>query len=362
MNKEQDVKNNVRVAVVGGGIFGCTVAIMLAKAGLNVDLYESSGEIMTAASAINQYRIHRGYHYPRSSETITSCKLSAPLFEKEYEEAIIRKCKHYYCIAREGSLISRGQYLSVLDEHELPYKIEIPPHVNENAIELSICVDENLFDPVILKEILRTRLEDSGVNVFLNRSVMTNDLSGYGFVVVAAYAAMNQVLGDNAEAKRTYQFEVCEKIVIEIPDIQRNISTVIMDGPFMSFDPFGSTGYAVMGHVEHAIHARNIGHEPEIPKNIMPLLNKGLIKDPPVSNAGKFLEAGAKFMPALADAGYIGSMYTIRTVLPNVDDTDTRPTIVSSIGDRVITVYSGKIGNCVQAARDVLDLISGRID
>ena len=54
---------------------------------------------------------------------------------------------------------------------------------------------------------------------------------------------------------------------------------------------------------------------------------------------------------------HIGSMYTIRTVLPNVEKTDTRPTLVNKINDNIITVFSGKIGNCIEAANQVESLI-----
>ena len=54
-----------RCAVVGGGIYGVTVATKLKVSGYDVDLYESDSQILNRASGINQYRLHRGYHYPR---------------------------------------------------------------------------------------------------------------------------------------------------------------------------------------------------------------------------------------------------------------------------------------------------------
>ena len=63
-----------KCAVVGAGIYGITAATKLRTAGYIVDLYDSESEILKKASGINQYRIHRGYHYPRSPETIESCK------------------------------------------------------------------------------------------------------------------------------------------------------------------------------------------------------------------------------------------------------------------------------------------------
>lgn len=57
------------IALAGAGIYGATVAIRLAEHGHHVRRFDPLG-ILRAASAINQYRVHAGYHYPRSLETI----------------------------------------------------------------------------------------------------------------------------------------------------------------------------------------------------------------------------------------------------------------------------------------------------
>ena len=73
----------MKIAVIGGGIFGVTTAIRLAK-NHHVDLYEKNSDILQSASGINQYRLHRGYHYPRSNETALSSLKSEILFKKEF--------------------------------------------------------------------------------------------------------------------------------------------------------------------------------------------------------------------------------------------------------------------------------------
>ena len=50
----------MKIAVVGAGIFGVTIALKLDKVH-DVTLYESSRDIMTAASRTNQLRLHRGF-------------------------------------------------------------------------------------------------------------------------------------------------------------------------------------------------------------------------------------------------------------------------------------------------------------
>ena len=43
-------------------------------------------------------------------------------------------------------------------------------------------------------------------------------------------------------------------------------------------------------------------------------------------------------------------MYTFRTVLPNHDHDDARPTIVNKISNKEFSIFSGKLGTCVKAA------------
>lgn len=354
-------KKKHRVAVIGGGVFGCTAAITLAREGFKVDLFEKEDDIMQAASGINQYRMHRGYHYPRSSETITSCIEATPEFEDEYKDAIIKSHNHYYAIAKEGSFLTGAEYLNVLDTHQLPYKVVHPEHINRGAVDVVIEAEENLYDPYRLKKILHERLDQTGVCLHFGSSKDVDDLSDYDFVVVATYAASNSVFTKRPEAKREYQYEVCEKIVVETPPGMRGISTVVMDGPFTCFDPLGDTSMGVMGHVVHAIHQTSCGVEADIPLEILAYLNKGIIENPANSRANDFITAASHFMPPLEGVKHVGSMFTIRTVLPRVDSTDTRPTIVNAVDDRVITIYSGKVGNSVRAAHDVLALIESRL-
>ena len=134
-----------------------------------------------------------------------------------------------------------------------------------------------------------------------------------------------------------------------------------MDGPFMCIDPYGDSKNFVLGNVVHAIHNTNIGKFPKIPKIFESLLDKGIIKSPPITNFKKFIDAGSEFIPQLKYAEHIGSMFTIRTVLPKIEKTDARPTIVRKVSDNVISIFSGKIGNCVDASLQVEKLINSEL-
>jgi len=334
-----------KVAVIGAGIYGTTAAIKLADKGYHVDLFEKQDNILSATSGINQYRVHRGYHYPRSKDTIMSCKDNESSFIKYYNAAIINDVEHYYSIASEDSLTTPRDYLHTLDECNLNWEI-VDPMPN---CDLTVKVSESLYAPDPLRKICMDRIKACNINLLLNSKVNTlEELSDYKYKVISTYSSLN----DFDKVKKNYQYELCEKPLFILPNRYKNKSIVVMDGPFMCFDPYGFTKFHVGGNVVHAIHSSNIGEEAIVPPAYRDYINKGIIKDPKLTNVPRFIESAKRFFPDIDKAIHVGSMYTVRTVLPNKDDTDARPTIVE-FKDDTIVLFSGKIGNCVAAAEEI---------
>src|SRR5208282_2018600 len=92
-----------KIALAGAGIYGATAAIRLAEQGHQVHLFDPLG-VLRAASAINQYRVHAGYHYPRSPETIREIAEARTEFTQAFAPAIVKNCRYYYAIPKEHSL------------------------------------------------------------------------------------------------------------------------------------------------------------------------------------------------------------------------------------------------------------------
>jgi hypothetical protein len=348
----------MKIAICGGGIFGVSIAWVLAKNNFSVNLFEKENDILQAASNINQYRLHQGYHYPRSRETILQSMEGKKHFEREYGGSLFgNKIQHYYSFAKYNSLVTPEECIKMWNSCNLTHTmVENVNLVNNEQIHSTAIVNEDIFDPVALRKICWEKLNKYGVNVILNKEAKKEDLEGYDLVVVATYSQNNKLLEDYPESQREYQFELCEKPVLRLPEKFKNKSIVVVDGPFACIAPFGNTGLFVMGHVVHAIHKRTIGKLPEIPKEFLPLINKGVVKNPPITNIKKFIEDGAVLFPDLKEAEHIGSMFTIRTVPPNRDHDDARPTFVERIGKNIISVFSGKIGTCINAAEQVLSI------
>jgi hypothetical protein len=356
MNRE-----SFRVAIVGGGIFGTTSAIELARRGHRVELFEQKDDLLQAASGINQYRLHRGYHYPRSRETAIDCRDSELVIRDVFRPAVVEGNSNYYVIAAHDSLTTPGDYLAFCRDLRLEHEPGAPVVLRPGSVSLSLRVRESLFDPSRLRSLVWDQLRAAEVEVHLKHEVRIDDLDAFDFVVVATYAGLNRTLNELPSAQRTYQYEVCEKPVVRLPERYARTSVVVMDGPFMCFDPLGQGDTFVLGNVVHAIHTRNIGALPEIPDELAGLLDRGIIERPPITNIDRFIAAAVEFFPDFDQAEHIGSMFTVRAVLPGVEKTDARPTLVRQVNDRVISIFSGKIDTCIAAADQVGRLVDERV-
>jgi len=215
--------------------------------------------------------------------------------------------------------------------------------------------EESWMDPEALRRVVLAKLKESSVTLHLGTRATPEMLAPFDAVILATYARLNELVPPELSSQ-DYQYEVCEKPVVRLQGLE-NTGIVVLDGPFMCADPWGKSGLHVLGNVVHAIHATNVGKAPIIPENLAALLDRGLIKNPSITKIKDFLESGARYIPLLANAEHIGSLFTIRTVLPRLEKTDARPTIVTRLSERYIRIFSGKIGNCVEAAKEVASLL-----
>ena len=174
-----------KVAVAGAGVYGATIAISLAEAGHDVRLFDPLG-ILRAASAINQYRIHSGYHYPRSPETIRETLEARAEFLNTFAPAIVRNSRHYYAIPHEGSQTPPALFEKVMAEFHLSVRPCRPEWMDFGFIDKCYEVDEQIYDPDILRELLSSRIQ--ALNIPFDQRAFTPDMrSEYDYVVWATY-------------------------------------------------------------------------------------------------------------------------------------------------------------------------------
>lgn len=346
----------MKVAVVGGGLFGCTAAIHAARAGHEVHLFEARRALMQAASGCSYYRLHRGYHYPRSAETGREGRRAEALFRSEYGACVVDGGRQFYVVPNDDrSHVTAREFATFLDNEGLPFsEVEDMPF-NGGAFQ----VQEPRIDMSSMQALVRQKIADSGVYVHLSTVPVISLRYEFDKIVVAAYADTNGTLEDLGCATQTYKFQVVEKPVVMLPPSFEGVSIVVVDGPFGCVDPMDDTPLHVLGHVRHTVHAENVGAAPDIPSHLRAMLHNGIIRTPRPTRFGEVVEDLRRYVPGVAKAFHVGSVFVLRAVLAHQEATDCRPTLVEPIDHQVVKIFSGKLGTAVRAARDALELIGG---
>ncbi|HYL86541.1 MAG TPA: FAD-dependent oxidoreductase [Candidatus Angelobacter sp.] len=340
---------HAKIAVAGAGIYGATVAIRLAEQGHTVRLFDPLGA-MCAASAINQYRVHAGYHYPRSPETIQETLEARSEFIAAFAPAIVRNSRHYYAIPKEGSRTPPDLYEKVMKDHGLVLKPCRPEWMNFDFIDRCYEVAEHIYDPDVLRELVMSRIR--ALKIPFERMAFTAGMRpSYDFVVWAAYG-----LGPSRRVFKIAKFQVAEKMLIELPAALQHIALVVVDGPFTAFDPYGSSSRSLFGSAKNTNHWTTTDPDEPVPQPYASILNESEFRPVPFTRFEAMRTDSCDTVPGAKDAKYLGSRFTIRVVEDNPEH-DRRILYVEEGGPGEIHIFSGKVVSAVKAARVVCEKI-----
>ncbi len=339
-----------KIAVAGAGIYGATAAIRLAERGHRVHLFDPLG-IMRGASAINQYRVHSGYHYPRSPETIDEILEVRQEFIEAFNPAIVRNTQHYYAVAKQHSRTSPDLYERVMGQHGLALRPCRPDWLDFEFIDRAYEVEEHVYDPDVLRNLIESRITESGVE-FQQRAFCSDMRGDYDFVVWAVYG-----MGASEQIFKFAKFQIAEKILIKLPAALSGIALVIVDGPFTGFDPLGSSNLSLFGSAKHTNHWSTSDSAEPIPAFYSSMLNKPTFVPVPFTHFEAMRNDCCRAVPSAKDAVYLGSRFTIRVVEDNPLH-DRRILHVQEGEPGEFHIFSGKIVSAVKAARLVCERIN----
>ena len=338
-----------KIAVAGAGIYGATAAIRLAELGHQVHLFDPLG-IMQAASAINQYRVHAGYHYPRSPETIQETLEARAEFIQAFEPAIVRNSRHYYAIPKKDSRTPPDLYERLMAEHGLPLKSSRPSWMNFDFIDRCYEVQEHIYDPDILRGLVASRIRSLGIR-FEKKAFRAEMRGDFDFVIWATYG-----MGASRRVFKIAKFQVAEKMLIELPEGLRGVALVVVDGPFTAFDPYGSSARSLFGSAKNTNHWTTTDPDEPVPEPYAGILNEPEFRPVPFTRFEAMRADCCDSVPGAKDAVYLGSRFTIR-VVEDHPASDRRILYVQEGAPGEFHIFSGKVVSAVKAARLICERI-----
>ena len=347
----------MKIAIIGGGLFGCSTAIKIKEKYKNAKIYvfEQKSQILHSASGKNQFRLHMGYHYPRSQKTIDECKNSMYEFVKYYKDCLIDS-ENYYAVPKKNSKTSFEDYLKILDKNNLKYKVKKNSLFNYNKICSSIITNEKLIDIYKVRKKTLEYIDKLNINLKLKSKIdLTKSfLEKYDVVILATYDNNNNNLKYIKGKKESYFYQLVEKIVVKTPLQFNNFSAVVIDGPFMCIDPYYKKGYSILGNVRKSIIKEKNHIFNNVYEGYEKYLNKYLINNKKNSNFKKIINHFSEYFLKTKGIKYFGSFYVIRCTKKNKNDER-----VSRINNNknLVQIFSGKWVNCFDTAKKALKLI-----
>lgn len=354
------------IAIIGGGIFGVTAALVLGD-DYHIEIFERQSDILQMASRTNQYRHHMGYHYPRSFETIQEIKDATQDFEAVYGNAVL-DFPAYYAVSKQNSLVSAKDFLRVCDALNLPYEKEYPDEslLDRGTVTVCIKTPEKIFHYGKLAAIVKKNISlCSSIILNFKSYVISAEIDQDGakilsvcvggetikkrfdYVINATYAQYNVFCDWLGFPKKDLELRLKELVVVKMK-ASEIAAVTIMDGPFATIVPTGQPDVYTVGDVALSIH--------EV-YNAASLANTARMIDQKLlslkSRWAEIQKHSSTWFPVLKTAEYLYSMFVALPVEIASKKTDARPTDVVYHGNGCWSILSGKVITCVSAAKKI---------
>lgn len=350
--------------IVGGGFYGAVIAIYLAqqRGFKNILLIEREAALLTRASYNNQARVHNGYHYPRSFTTAYRSRVNLPKFVQDWPSAVKKDMTKLYAIARRNSKVTARQFQRFCQDIGAklePVDLAMRQLFEPRLIEEVFLVEEYAFDTTQLAKWAQDELQKAGVQVVFE-STVTAISKGQGFplqittsakdggvenmgsryVFNCTYSRLNQFGGDFPGTQTGLKQEMTEMALMQVPPALQDLGITVMDGPFFSMMPFPARGLHTLSHVRYTPHFHWQDQPGIDPDQKLNDYDRATRVDRMVRDVGRYL-------PAVLDAQYRGSLFEVKTILLKNEGDDGRPILFENHTELpgCYSVLGGKIDN-----------------
>lgn len=358
------------VIIIGGGFYGSSIALFLANYFDSIVILEKEVDLLTRASYVNQARVHNGYHYPRSFITALRSRVNFPNFVTDFDEAIEKNFEKIYAITRMHTRVNGYQFQKFckrIGASIQPTRPSIKKLFNSALIEETFSVKEYAFNAVTLREILKRRLEEAGIeirthtcatritqdaNKQLTVFLDNNQTMTANHVLNCTYSQINTLLQASGLPLLPFKHEVTEMALVDVPPTIQELGITIMDGPFFSIMPFPPKKLHTLSHVRYTPHYS--WHDTESAIDTHAYLKQLQLS----SNFPFMIKDVQRFIPSMRDIKHNDSLFEIKTILIQNEIDDGRPILLrTNYGFKNFSVVmGGKIDNIYDVLKTLQSL------
>jgi glycine/D-amino acid oxidase-like deaminating enzyme len=353
-----DVTSKQDFVVIGGGFYGCCLALFLSSISNRVTLVERDNDLLSRASKVNQARVHTGFHYPRSAVTAVKSMMLSRKFASEFPDAIVDNFKMLYALPLRKSKVSAKRFWRMYSEMGAPIKKASSGYkdlFDSDYIEDVFECEETAFDYTLLRDPLRKRLDAHGIKVLLGQEVVKIEEASSGVQVFlddgdvifadrvfnVTYGNINAILKKSGLPKPEIKYELVEMAIVRPPDLLKNVGITVMDGPFFSLMPYPASGEHSLTHVRYSPHDSWVDEDrKDNPYDVLEKYKKN-------TRFMYMTKDSSRYLPAVKDCQYLYSLFEIKSVLIKNELNDGRPILFYRNPDqsRLVTILGGKIDN-----------------
>lgn len=353
--------------VIGGGIFGCYAAIVLAEKGYTVMLIEQDEELFNRASKVNQARLHTGLHYPRSLLTAENALKDYKKFRKRFGQAV-NDFEQIYGISQFNSKTNGTEFQNFVKRLGIGVQ-EIDPSIwfNPGKVCNAFLVEEPTFDYQILRDLLTQMIFDNeNIRVALNEKVVLGKVNGSEVtlklestkvvsangLIIAAYASTNGLREQLNLKPLELTFELTEIILGQVDQALYQRGFTVMDGPFWSLMPFGKSNKVSLTSVgltplKRSVDRARFSCQKEQTNCATFALNDcSVCPSRPESNLVHHKQQMQLFLKHASEFRETERLITVKAIMTSTSIDDARPTVVhKEDGLNIWTVISGKVSS-----------------
>jgi len=323
-----------------------------------VTVIEQEADLFRHASWANQARIHNGYHYPRSLQTAYRSHANFQSFVQDFPECVVSNFTKLYAIGRQQSKVSARQFerfCNIIGAPWKPARDEYQRLFEPRLIEAVYEATEYALDADILRETLRRMLDNAGVDVRLGTRVERVETSGSVSRVLLSdgselettwlfnctYAGLKHIPGLSSHCHTPLKQEITEMALIQPPEELRGLGITVMCGPFFSTMPFPPRGLHTLSHVRYTPHCSWLDTGSDSPNPYA-----ALAAYPKPTKGFHMLKDAQRYLPALARARIVDSLFEVKTLLVRNEIDDGRPILMErSASANVYSIMGGKLDN-----------------